>query len=50
MNDNLGGRKVVIMPGSADGLRGPARTIAITNEARCLADAIAGALDRIHLC
>jgi hypothetical protein len=49
MNDQLNGRIVVILPGSADGLRGPQRTIAIANEARALADAIVGALDRIDI-
>jgi hypothetical protein len=49
MNDQLRGRTVVIMPGSADGLRGSARTSAITAEARCLADAIVARLDVIDL-
>jgi hypothetical protein len=49
MNEELGARSVVILPGSGDGLRGPARTIAITAEAKAIADAIAGALDRIDI-
>jgi hypothetical protein len=48
-DDQLDGRKIVILPGSADGLRGPARTIALTAEARCLADAIVARLDRIDM-
>jgi hypothetical protein len=48
MNE-LDGRTVVILPGSGDDLRGPARTIALTAEARWLADAIVGALDKIDL-
>jgi hypothetical protein len=48
-NDELAGRTIVILPGSAGAPRGPARTIAVTAEARVLADAIAGALDRIDL-
>jgi hypothetical protein len=46
---SLGGRKALILPSAADGLRGPARTIAITAEARVLADAIVARLDRIDL-
>jgi hypothetical protein len=49
MNAELNGRTVVLLPGSADGLRGPARTTAITNEARALADAITARLDCIDL-
>jgi hypothetical protein len=49
MNDQLDGRAIVILPSSADGLRGPARTIAITAEARGLSDAIVARLDRIDL-
>jgi hypothetical protein len=49
MNDELGGRTVVILPGCADGLRGPAKTLAITGEARTIADAIVGRLDRIDI-
>jgi hypothetical protein len=49
MNDQLDGRRIVILPSSAGGLRGPARTIALTAEARCLADAIVARLDRIDL-
>jgi hypothetical protein len=45
----LDGRTIINLPGSADGLRGPARTIAITNEARALSDAIVARLDRIDL-
>jgi hypothetical protein len=45
----LDGRTIINLPGSADGLRGPARTLAINAEARCLSDAIVGRLDRIDL-
>jgi hypothetical protein len=48
-DDQLDGRRIVILPSSGDGRPGPARTIAITAEARCLADAIVGALDRIDM-
>jgi hypothetical protein len=48
-NDDLAGRTVVILSGSADGLRGPARTLAITAEARAIADAIVARLDRIDI-
>jgi hypothetical protein len=48
-NDQLNGRTIVNLPSSAGDLRGPARTIALTAEARALADAIVSALDRIHL-
>jgi hypothetical protein len=43
------GRTVINLPGGTDGLRGPARTIAITAEARTLADAIVARLDRIDM-
>jgi hypothetical protein len=50
VNEELSGRTIVVnLPSSAGDLRGPARTIAITAEARALADAIVSALDRIHL-
>jgi hypothetical protein len=45
----LDGRTILNLPGSADGLRGPARTTAITAEARALSDAIVARLDRIDL-
>jgi hypothetical protein len=48
-DDQLDGRKIVIPPGSADGLRGPARSIALTAEAKALADAVVGALGRIDI-
>jgi hypothetical protein len=48
-NDELAGRTVVILPGGADALRGPARTIAVTAQAQVLANAVVNALDRIDL-
>ena len=48
-DDQLKGRTIVNLPGSGDGLRGPARTIAVTAQARTLADAIVARLDRIDL-
>jgi hypothetical protein len=39
VNDELGGRTVVNLHVSADGLRGPAKTLALQQEARALADA-----------
>jgi hypothetical protein len=49
MNDQLNDRTVVILPGSADGLRGPARSIALTAEARVFSAALAGMTERLHL-
>jgi hypothetical protein len=49
MVDKLDGRRIVIMPGSPDGLRGSARDSAVKAEALVLSDAIAGALDIIDL-
>jgi hypothetical protein len=49
MNDDLAGRIVLILPASADGLRGQQRTTAVANEARVLADAIVARLDVIDL-
>jgi hypothetical protein len=48
-NDGLDGRKVLILPPAADGLRGPHRTAAVQAQALYLSDAIAGALDRIPI-
>jgi hypothetical protein len=42
-------RTVVILPGTADGLRGPARSIALTAEAKVLSDALVGMTERLHL-
>jgi hypothetical protein len=47
--NKLDGRTVVILPASADGLRGPQQSLALAREARALADAIVGALDRIDI-
>jgi hypothetical protein len=47
-DDQLNGRRVVILPGSADGLRGQARTTATTAEAKVLSAALAG-MDEVHL-
>jgi hypothetical protein len=49
MGNELDNRTVVILPSSGDGLRGPQRTIALTAEAKAIADAIVGALDRIDI-
>jgi hypothetical protein len=49
MADEKMSNTVVILPGSPDGLRGSARTLAATAEAKVLAGAIAGRLDRIDL-
>jgi hypothetical protein len=49
VNEELNNRIVVILPGSAGGLRGPARSIALTAEAKALADAIVARLDRIDM-
>jgi hypothetical protein len=48
-NDGLDGRKVLILPPAAEGLRGQHRTSAVQAQALCLSDAIAGALDRIPI-
>jgi hypothetical protein len=50
MGDNgLDGRRIVVMPTSAEGLRGQQRDAAVKNEALVLADAIVNALDVIDL-
>ena len=49
MGEELNNRTVVNLPGNMHARPGPARSIALTAEANALADAIVGALDRIHL-
>jgi hypothetical protein len=49
MGDKLDSRRVLIMPTSAEGLRGQQRDAAVKNEALVLADAIVSALDVIDL-
>jgi hypothetical protein len=48
-NNELAGRRIVVMPPTADGLRGSSRDIALKNEAVVLRDAIIGALDVLDL-
>jgi hypothetical protein len=53
-DDQLNGRVIVNLPSGgpstgSGGLRGPARSIALTAEARAFADAIVGRLDRIDM-
>ena len=50
MGDNeLAGRRVLVMPRSVPDLRGSARDIALKNEAVVLRDALVGALDILDL-